>query len=65
MSLIYERAPVCPCCRRATGEKMGRVGATGRRVRCTGYDCGHIWTIYAIAEEYRDNFGLAKVRPLR
>jgi hypothetical protein len=64
MALIFERAPICPECRRAVGNKLGRVGATGRRVRCTGFDCGHVWTIYAIAEEYRDNNGIVRARSL-
>jgi hypothetical protein len=64
MAYIYERAPICPECRRDTGEKLGRHGSKGRRVRCRGWDCGHEWIIYPIAEEYRDECGVVRARVL-
>jgi hypothetical protein len=65
MAYIYERAPICPECRRNTGEKRGRSGATGRHLRCRGMDCGHEWEIQPIAEEYRDEAGNVRARLIR
>jgi len=63
--LIYERTPMCPKCRENEGKKLHRVGATGRRLRCTGLGCGHEWDEYPIAVQERDEQGKAFVRPIR